>query len=141
MHDTFGEVLLLLRQKKKISKRKLCLSIDIPTTTYGQYERGTNVPESPEVIEKLINFYQLHGPILDLFLSSYLRSTLSDRQKYTIKELEKIHSDTVPRLFDPEKLEEALKGFTPNEQGEIKAVLNDRKKLQALVNFLILNRS
>ena len=141
MLQNLYEVLIFLREKKGISKRKLCLDIGIPTTTYQQYESGDSVPENIEVIKKIIDFYDLVGLDLDMFLSAYFTSTLTDRQEYILKELKAIRSETVPQLFDPEVLQEGLKGYSPREQKEIMDILNDGDKMRALINFIILNKT
>ena len=140
MLKNLSDVLKFLREKKGYSKRQICLAIDLPTTTYGQYERGTNVPESPEVIDRMIDFYRLCGPDLDMILSAYFRSTLSERQEYILNELNKIHSNTVPQLFDSHNLEDAFEGFSPSEQQEIKSILSNKRKLTALLKFIMLSR-
>lgn len=135
-----SDVLIYLREKKNISKRKLCLDLKIPTTTYQQYENGQSVPESIDFIKKIISFYSLYGPDLDMFLSAYFHSTLSDRQRYVLSELKKLNSKSVPTLFDAEEIKDKITDLSPTEQDDIMEVLNNKNKLNALLQFIAISR-
>ena len=140
MGKTFAEVLKYLRGKQNISKRAVCTKTNIPTTTYHQYESGDSVPENVDYVKKIINFYGLYGPHLDMFLSAYFRSSLSDRQKYVLDELKKLNSKSVPSLYDEEEIKNSIKGLSPTEQDDIMEVLNNKNKLNALLQFIAIFR-
>lgn len=140
MSKTFAEVLKWLREKQNISKRALCSKINIPATTYHQYESGDSVPENIDFIKKIINYYSLYGPDLNMFLSAYFRSSLSDRQKYVLDELKKLNSKSVPLLYDAEEIKSSIKDLSPTEQDDIMEVLNNKNKLNALLKFIAITR-